>query len=74
MRRQNDKLNSCTKDLRRKLRGAQNQMHILIDERAELTAKVNSYGHIFDYFFSKFTKRKKKIYYIETENKGNFCF
>ena len=42
LRRQNDKLNSCTKDLRRKLRGAQNQMHILIDERAELTAKVNS--------------------------------
>ena len=41
LRRQNDKLNSCTKDLRRKLRGAQNQMHILIDERAELTAKVN---------------------------------
>ena len=53
LRRQNDKLNSCTKDLRRKLRGAQNQMHILIDERAELTAKVNSYGHIFDYLFFK---------------------
>merc|ERR1712066_673064 len=37
LRRQNDKLNSCTKDLRRKLRGAQNQMHFLVDERAELT-------------------------------------
>merc|ERR1712025_786343 len=30
LRRQNDKLNSCTKDLRRKLRGSQNQMHFLV--------------------------------------------
>ena len=34
-------MSACTKDLRRKYRGTQNQMHTLIDERAELTAKVN---------------------------------
>ena len=36
----NDKLNSCTRDLRRKNRILQGQMHEIIDERAELTAKV----------------------------------
>ena len=50
-------------------------MHILIDERAELTAKVNSYGHIFDYFFfSKFTKRKKRFITLKQKIKGIFAF
>ena len=37
---QNDKLNSCTRDLRRRLRSGQSQIHLLVDERADLTAKV----------------------------------
>ena len=37
---QNDKLSACTRDLRRKLRSTQNQLHSMVDERAELTAKV----------------------------------
>lgn len=41
LRRQNEKLISCTKDLRRKLRTTQSQLHLLVDERAELTAKVH---------------------------------
>jgi hypothetical protein len=40
LRKQNDKFISCTKDLRRKLRTTQSQLHLLVDERAELTAKV----------------------------------
>ncbi|XP_059090960.1 RILP-like protein homolog isoform X3 [Tigriopus californicus] len=37
----NDKLNGCTKDLRRKIRSTQTQLHEMIDERAEITAKYN---------------------------------
>jgi len=41
LRRKNEKLISCTKDIRRKLRTTQSQLHLLVDERAELTAKVH---------------------------------
>jgi len=41
LRRQNEKLISCTRDLRRKLRTTQSQLHLLVDERAELTANVH---------------------------------
>jgi len=41
LRRQNEKLISCTKDIRRKLRTTQSQLHLLVDERAELTATVH---------------------------------
>jgi len=37
---QNEKLTACTRDLRRKLRSTQSQLHLLVDERADLTAKV----------------------------------
>jgi len=37
---QNEKFIGCTRDLRRKNRTWQNQLHILVDERSELTAKV----------------------------------
>lgn len=46
LRRLNDKLTSCTKDLRRKLRLTQSQLHLLVDERADLTAKVRTMGQI----------------------------
>ena len=42
LRRKNEKLISCTKDIRRKLRTTQSQLHLLVDERAELTAKVSN--------------------------------
>lgn len=38
---QNDKLNACTRDLRRRLRSGQSQIHLLVDERADLTAKAH---------------------------------
>ena len=41
-RRKNEKLITCTKDIRRKLRTTQSQLHLLVDERAELTAKVSN--------------------------------
>ena len=37
---QNEKLSACTRDLRRKLRSTQTQLHSMVDERADLTAKV----------------------------------
>ena len=43
--KQNEKLSACTKDLRRKCRMVQNQLHEMVDERAELTAKVISFCH-----------------------------
>ena len=36
MRTQNEKLSGSNKDLRRKLRQSQTQLHCLVDERAEL--------------------------------------
>ena len=43
----NDKLTTCTKDVRRKCRGLQSQLHEMIDERAEMTAKVRDRkGHL----------------------------
>ena len=36
MRSQNEKLSGSNKDLRRKLRQSQSQLHCLVDERAEL--------------------------------------
>jgi len=39
LRCQNEKLIACTRDLRRKLRSTQTQLHSMVDERAELTAK-----------------------------------
>ena len=36
MRSQNEKLSGSNKDLRRKLRQSQTQLHCLVDERAEL--------------------------------------
>nr|XP_040577042.1 RILP-like protein homolog isoform X5 [Lepeophtheirus salmonis] len=38
---QNEKTASCVKEARRKNRSTQLQMHLLLDERAELTAKVH---------------------------------
>ena len=38
---QNEKLSACTRDLRRKLRSTQTQLHSMVDERADLTAKVS---------------------------------
>ena len=46
----NDKLTSCTKDLRRKCRGLQAQLHEMIDERAEMTAKVQEIVSLAFYF------------------------
>ena len=40
LRCQTDKMSACTRDLRRKLRSTQSQLHSLVDERADLTAKV----------------------------------
>lgn len=34
-------MTSCTRDLRRKFRSTQLQLHELVDERAELTAKLH---------------------------------
>ena len=42
LRCQTDKMTACTRDLRRKLRSTQSQLHSLVDERADLTAKVFS--------------------------------
>ncbi len=41
LRCHNEKLSTCNRDLRRKFRATQLQLHQLIDERAELTAKVS---------------------------------
>ncbi len=40
LRSLNDRMTTCNRDLRRKFRAAQSQLHEIIDERAELTAKV----------------------------------
>jgi len=40
LRCQTDKMSACTRDLRRKLRSTQSQLHSLVDERADLTAKT----------------------------------
>lgn len=40
LRCHNEKLSACTRDLRRKLRSTQTQLHSMVDERAELTAKT----------------------------------
>ena len=42
---QNEKLSACTRDLRRKLRSTQTQLHSMVDERANLTAKVSHTWH-----------------------------
>lgn len=41
LRCENDKLAACNRDLRRKCRAVQTQLHEMIDERAELTAKLH---------------------------------
>ena len=38
---QNEKLSGSNKDLRRKLRQSQSQLHCLVDERAELQASCH---------------------------------
>ena len=43
---QNEKLSACTRDLRRKLRSTQTQLHSMVDERADLTAKVSHTYHL----------------------------
>ncbi len=55
LRSVNDRMTSCNRDLRRKCRAAQTQMHEMIDERAELTAKVSS---------TTYYKFKKKKYWV----------
>ena len=46
MRGQQEKLSSSNKELRRKLRQGQAQMHCLVDERAELQVRsLFSYGY-----------------------------
>ncbi len=44
LRALSDRTASCNRDLRRKCRAVQGQLHEMIDERAEMTAKVR---HIF---------------------------
>ncbi len=42
LRGENERLTGCNRDLRRKCRAAQAQLHEMIDERAQITAKVNT--------------------------------